>query len=74
MSAQPILFTNVRLVDPASGYEGPGAVLVKDGLIADVVRGQASAPSADIRIIDGKGAVLSPGLVDLRVKTGEPGS
>ncbi len=74
MSAQPIIFTNVRLVDPASGYDGPGAVLVKNGVIADVVRGQAPASPADAKIIDGKGAMLSPGLVDLRVKTGEPGS
>jgi dihydroorotase len=74
VSAQPIYFTNVRLVDPASGYDGPGAVLVKNGLIADIVRGQAPAPSADAKVIDGKGAMLSPGLVDLRVKTGEPGS
>ena len=74
MSSQPIQFTNVRLVDPASGYDGPGAVLVKDGVIADVVQGQGPSPAADIRVIDGKGAMLAPGLIDLRVKTGEPGS
>lgn len=74
MSRQPIQFTNVRLVDPASGYDGPGAVLVKDGVIADVAKGQAPSAAADAQVIDGKGAMLAPGLIDLRVKTGEPGS
>ena len=74
MSSQPIQFTNVRLVDPASGYDGPGAVLIKDGVIADVVRGDGPSPAAEARVIDGKGAMLAPGLIDLRVKTGEPGS
>ena len=29
--SRPLAFTNVRLVDPASGYDGPGALVVKDG-------------------------------------------
>jgi dihydroorotase len=74
VSVQPIAFTNVRLVDPASGYDGPGSILVKDGLIADVIKGAAASPAADAKVIDGKGAMLAPGLIDLRVKTGEPGS
>jgi dihydroorotase len=73
MNSQSIVFTNVRLVDPASGYDGPGAVLVKNGVIADVAKGQAPS-STDAKVIDGKGAMLAPGLIDLRVKTGEPGS
>jgi dihydroorotase len=74
MSTRPLALTNVRLVDPASGYDGPGGILVRDGLIAEVVQGAAPAPSADFEIVDGGGAVLCPGLIDLRVKTGEPGS
>lgn len=66
-------FVNARLIDPASGYDGPGAVLVKDGLIAEVIRGPSPAPSG-MEIVDCGGQVLSPGLVDIRVKTGEPGN
>ena len=36
MSARPTAFTNVRLVDPASGYDGPGGLIVTEGVIADV--------------------------------------
>jgi dihydroorotase len=68
-------FTNVRIVDPASGYDGPGAVLVTEGVIADVAKGAGLGKlSADVEVIDGAGALLCPGLVDLRVKTGEPGT
>jgi dihydroorotase len=68
-------FVNVRLLDPASGYDGPGAVIVAEGVIADVVKGaDPGALSKDVEVIDGGGALLIPGLVDIRVKTGEPGS
>jgi dihydroorotase len=71
---RPIAITNARLVDPASGYDGPGGVIVTEGVIADVVRGGGLGKlSSDVEVIDAGGALLIPGLVDIRVKTGEPG-
>jgi dihydroorotase len=75
VAARPIAFVNARLVDPESGYDGPGALLVENGLIAAVRREADFADlSPDIRRIDCNGAMLAPGLIDLRVKTGEPGA
>ena len=75
MSAQPIAFTGARLVDPESGYDGPGALLVADGCIARVSHEATfSDLPSDVKVIEANGAMLCPGLVDLRVKTGEPGS
>ena len=75
MSVRPTAFTNVRLVDPASGYDGPGALIVTEGVIADVVRGSdLGTLSPDVEVVDGRGATLMPGLIDIRVKTGEPGT
>ena len=73
--SRPVAYLNARLVDPASGYDGPGAVIVTEGVIADM----AHAPdfgslSGDIEIVDAGGALLIPGLIDIRVKTGEPGA
>ena len=75
MSRRPLAFVNARLLDPESGYDGPGALVVTEGVIADV-RGAPSleAPSPDLQVLDCGGALLIPGLVDLRVKTGEPGA
>jgi dihydroorotase len=75
MSTGPFAITGARLVDPDSGYDGPGCVIVAEGVIADVIRAPGiENASADMTVINAGGAVLVPGLIDLRVKTGEPGS
>ena len=75
MSGRPTAFVGARLVDPESGYDGPGCLIVTEGVIADVQRRPAlEAASPDLRVIDCAGALLIPGLIDLRVKTGEPGA
>ncbi len=65
------LFTGVRLIDPGSGLDQPGEVLVRDGRIADLGVGLGRPDGA--AIIDEPGAVLCPGLVDMRAALGEPG-
>jgi dihydroorotase len=74
-NSPPIAFVGARLIDPESGYDGPGSVVVRDGVIADVQkRPDLERGSAQMRVVDCAGAVLAPGLIDLRVKTGEPGN
>ncbi|RUT32934.1 dihydroorotase [Arsenicitalea aurantiaca] len=64
---------NVHIVDPASGHDGPGALLVEDRVIHDRVAGRAPSLPEGATRLDGKGLVLAPGLIDMRVFTGEPG-
>lgn len=72
---QPLALVNARLVDPESGYDGPGGVIVSEGVIADVAKGREFGKlSKAVRVIDCGGALLAPGLIDLRVRTGEPGA
>ncbi len=66
-------FLNARIIDPASGKDQPGGLLVKDGLIADVGDHLRRNAPDKARVIDCKGHVLCPGLVDMQVFTGEPG-
>jgi len=65
---------NARLLDPATDYDGPGAVLVSDGRIVEVVHGAGAAAPDGVEVVDAGGLCLSPGLIDIRVKTGEPGA
>ena len=66
-------FLNARLIDPASGKDEPGGLLVRDGVIADLgAKLRRNAPE-NARVIDCKGHVLCPGLIDMQVFTGEPG-
>jgi dihydroorotase len=67
-----ILFVNARLVDPASGLDAPGSLLVSGGRIAD--HGGSLGRPDGASIVDCGGAVLAPGLVDLRAALGEPGA
>ena len=70
-----IAFQGARLVDPESGYDGPGALLVVEGVIVRVNHGaDLTDLPAGVHVIDAHGALLCPGLIDLRVKTGEPGN
>ncbi len=68
-----VLFDHVRLVDPASGLDRPGRLLVRDGLVEDLDLPSDAAPPEGATVIDGGGAVLCPGLVDMRASVGEPG-
>ena len=72
MSALAII--NARLLDPASDYDGPGAVLIADGRIVEVIRGAGVRVPEGVEVIDAAGLCLAPGLIDIRVKTGEPGA
>jgi dihydroorotase len=73
-SERPLLFRDANLVNPETGTQAPGNMLVVDGLIAEMGPGAGvnSAPEG-IRIIDCGGKVLAPGLIDMQVETGEPG-
>jgi dihydroorotase len=66
------LFRNARLLDPASGRDETGAILVVDGLIA-ALDGGGGAPSG-ATVIDCGGHCLAPGIVDMRVQLREPGA
>ena len=57
---------NARIVDPASGKDGAGDIFVADGKISP------EAGKAD-RVIDAKGLVVAPGLIDLSARLREPG-
>jgi dihydroorotase len=75
MSNRRTVFCNARLIDPASGLDAKGGLLVENGKIADIgPRLFADAERSDPETIDCKGLVLAPGLIDMRVFTGEPGS
>ncbi len=64
------LFTDARLIDPESGLEETGSLLIRDRRIADW--GAIGRPD-DVEIVPAEGAILCPGLIDLRAALGEPG-
>lgn len=74
MSGKRQAIVGARLLDPASGLDAPGGLLIEDGCIADFGAGlfAGGAPSG-IEVFDATGLALAPGLIDMHVFLGEPG-
>jgi dihydroorotase len=66
-----ILFRKILLLDGTAQNLVEGELLVQDGIIADF--GQNLGRPDGAEIIEAEGAILCPGLVDMRASLGEPG-
>ncbi len=62
--------SRVWVVDPASGREGPGEIVVRDGFLEAVTW----LEGADADGIDAQGVVVAPGFIDLHAHLREPGN
>jgi dihydroorotase len=72
---RPILLANARLIDPSRDLDGPGDVLIADGMIRDARRGIGAAGVPEgTDIINCAGKIVAPGLIDMRAFVGEPGA
>ena len=65
-----ILIKGARLVDPSQGLDETGDLLLKDGKIA-ALGGDLGTEAEEI--LDGRGLVAAPGLVDMHVHLRDPG-
>ncbi len=67
-------YVNARLLDPATGTDAPGGVLTDGEQIVEAGAGLfADGAPVGAEVVDCAGACLAPGLVDIRMHTGEPG-
>jgi dihydroorotase len=72
---RPILLANGRIVDPARDLDFTGDLLLADGVVRDAKRGiHAAGVPEGTEVIDCRGKVVAPGLVDMRAFVGEPGA
>lgn len=72
---RPVLLANARLIDPSVNLDGPGDVLIADGVIRDSRRGIGAAGVPEgTDIINCAGRIVAPGLIDMRAFVGEPGA
>ena len=58
------------LVDPAAGREGPGDIIVRDGVLESVVWLDGDEAAG----VDDRGVIIAPGFVDLHAHFREPGN
>ena len=65
-----LLIKNGRVVDPASGHDGPADVLIEDGRVTSVAR---NLDGNGAEVLDAAGLVVAPGFIDMHVHLREPG-
>ena len=68
---RPVLFKNGRVIDPSQHLDEVASLLVQDGKIAGIGRDVTAPDGAEV--IDAKGMVIAPGLIDIHVHLREPG-
>ncbi len=72
---RPILLANARILDPSRDLEIDGDLLIADGVIREAKRGIGAAGVPEgTEIIDCRGKIVAPGLIDMRAFVGEPGA
>ena len=75
MAGKRKAYVNAHILSPREGLNGNGGILFEDGWILSVGAGVTrDSVGANTDVVDCKGRHIIPGLVDMRVFTGEPGS
>ena len=64
-----LAITGGRVIDPATGFDGPATIVLADRVIAAI---GTFTPPADAEIVDATGLVVAPGLIDAGVFQASP--
>lgn len=72
---RPILLANARIMDPSRDLDLAGDLLLADGVVREAKRGIGAAGVPEgTEVIDCRGKIAAPGLIDMRAFVGEPGA
>jgi len=72
---RPILLANARIVDPSRDFDITGDLLIADGIIREAKKGIGAAGVPEgTDVVDCRGKLVAPGLIDMRAFVGEPGA
>jgi dihydroorotase len=72
---RPVLLANARIIDPSRDLDFSGDLLIAEGTIREGKRGIGAAGVPEgTEVIDCRGRIVAPGLIDMRAFVGEPGA
>ncbi|AMN42438.1 dihydroorotase [Rhodoplanes sp. Z2-YC6860] len=72
---RPILLANARIMDPSRDLDLTGDLLLADGVVREAKRGIGAAGVPEgTEVVDCRGKIAAPGLIDMRAFVGEPGA
>lgn len=72
-----LLITGGTIIDPLGGSDSKGDLLIEDGIIKEIFPEgegrQKGQTRSDLRVMDAKGKVVAPGLIDMHAHLRQPG-
>jgi len=68
-----LLIKGGRVVDPGQGLDSESDILIIDGRIASVSRSPSKEVPRNCEVIDAKGLIVVPGLIDMHCHLRDPG-
>ncbi len=66
-----LAITNGRVIDPSQNLDGDYTTFAENGIVTSIHRNKKVPPGFEI--LDAKGAIVSPGFIDLHTHLREPG-
>ncbi len=68
-----LLIQGGRLIDPSQGIDEIGSLLITEGKISWLGRGEVTPPQPDYDVLKAEGLVVCPGFIDLHCHLRQPG-
>ena len=68
-----LLIQGGRIIDPSQGIDEIGSLLITEGKISWLGKGEATPPQPDYDVLHAQGLIVCPGFVDLHCHLRQPG-
>jgi dihydroorotase len=68
---KPVVLRGGRVIDPSRGFDEVADVVIQEGRVAGIGRNQGVPDGAEV--LDARGLIVAPGLVDVHTHLREPG-
>lgn len=70
---KPLFIDGGHIIDPSQGIDEIGSLLISEGKISWLGRGEVTPPQADYDVLHARGLIVCPGFVDLHCHLRQPG-
>jgi len=70
---KPLLIHGGHIIDPGQGIDEAASLLIEDGKISWLGKGEITPPPTDYDMLDASGLIVCPGFVDLHCHLRQPG-
>jgi dihydroorotase len=69
---KPLLIQGGHIIDPSQGIDEVGSLLISEGKISWLGKGEVSPSGLDYNILPARGLIVSPGFIDLHCHLRQP--